>query len=256
MDDLPPNTQQATTQEAHGYQSRVGSLLFAAIVTRPDIARAASKLSEHLQNPSPDHLAAADQCISYLYSTRYLAIEYSASHNYQESITTVTPREIFDNSADASFANNPDRRSGEGYVFKLYGGPIDWASRKQATVTTSTTEAELLAMLHAGKQAIWWENLFRKLHFNTGHKLYIKNDNRQTIRLLTAQTPVLTTKLRHVDISQHWLRERVQNGDIHVKWVATNDMSADGFTKALPRQKQEGFVKQLGLVDIGGRLTT
>ena len=109
MDDLLPNTQQATTQETHGYQSRIGSLLFAAIVTRPDVARAASKLSEHLQNPSPDHLAAADQCISYLHSTKNLTIEYSASCNYQEAATTVIPREIFDNSADASFTNHPDR---------------------------------------------------------------------------------------------------------------------------------------------------
>src|SRR5437773_4210294 len=110
-------------------------------------------------------------------------IEYLTSCNYQEVATTVILREIFDNSADASFANNPDRRSREGYVFKLYGRPIDWVSRKQSTVTTSTTEAELLAMLHAGKQAIWWNNLFKKLHFNTGHDLSIKNDNRQTIRL-------------------------------------------------------------------------
>ena len=123
-------------------------------------------------------------------------------------------------------------------------------------VTTSTTEAELFAVLHAGKQAIWWNNLFKKLQFDPGHELIIKNDNQQTIRLLTAQTPILMTKLRHVDISQHWLRERVQNGDIHVKWVATNDMSTDGFTKALPRQKQEGFVRQLGLMDIGSRLST
>src|SRR3954452_2832944 len=106
MDDLPLNMQQATTQEAYGYQSRVGSLLFAAIVTWPDIARAASKLSEHLRNPSPDHHAAVDQGISYLYSTRHLTIEYSASCNYQESTITTVSKEIFDNSADASFANN------------------------------------------------------------------------------------------------------------------------------------------------------
>ena len=105
-------------------------------------------------------------------------------------------------------------------------------------------------MLHAGKQAIWWNNLFRKLRFDPGHELSIKNDNRQTIRLLTAQTPVLTTKLRHVDISQHWLRERVQNGDIHIQWTETNNIEADGLTKALTRQKHERFVKQLGLVDI------
>ena len=48
IDDLQPNVQQATAQEIHGYQSRVGSVLFAAVVTWSDVVRAASKLSEHL----------------------------------------------------------------------------------------------------------------------------------------------------------------------------------------------------------------
>ena len=62
--------------------------------------------------------------------------------------------EIFDNLADASFANNPNRWSGEEYVFKLYGGLINWVSHKQSIVITSTTEAELLAILHTEKYAI------------------------------------------------------------------------------------------------------
>ena len=118
VDDLLPSERQATAQEIRGYQSRVGSLLFAAIVTWSDVARTANKLPEHLKNPSADHLAAADQCISYLYGTRYLAIEYSANGNSQETTTTSFSTEVFGNSADASFANNPDRRSGEGYVWR------------------------------------------------------------------------------------------------------------------------------------------
>ena len=93
---------------------------------------------------------------------------------------------IFDNLANASFVNNPNRQLGEGYVFKLYGGLIDWVSCKQSMVMTSTTEAELLAVLHARKQAIWWNNLFKKLQFDPGHELIIKNDNQQTICLLMA----------------------------------------------------------------------
>ena len=56
--------------------------------------------------------------------------------------------------ADTSYANSPDRRSMEGYAFKLFNGIINWSSRKQSTITTSTTEAKLLAMLNAGKEAI------------------------------------------------------------------------------------------------------
>ena len=64
----------------------------------------------------------------------------------------------------------------------------------------------------------------------------------------------LDTKLRHVDIHQHWLRQEVQNGQINVSWVPTNEMPADGLTKHLPRQKHEAFLKQLNLVDITDRL--
>ena len=121
-------------------------------------------------------------------------------------------------------------------------------------MSTSTTEAELLSLLHAGKQAIWWHNLFVKLKFDTGHPLTIYNDNMQTIRLLNSESPVIATKLRHIDISQHWLRERVQNGDIHVKWVETSKMIADGLTKLMPPQKHQQFVRMLGLVDIKNRI--
>ena len=72
---------------------------------------------------------------------------------------------VFEAMADASYANYPDRKSGEGYTFKLFGGLIDWAVRKQATVTTSTTEAELLFLLHAGKELIWWNHFFREATF-------------------------------------------------------------------------------------------
>ncbi|KOS36072.1 hypothetical protein ACN38_g13245 [Penicillium nordicum] len=53
--------------------------------------------------------------------------------------------------SDALFGDNKDRKSSEGYICKLYGGPIDWKASKQKTVTTSTTEAELLALVEAGK---------------------------------------------------------------------------------------------------------
>ena len=79
-------------------------------------------------------------------------------------------------------------------------------------------------------------------------------DNQQTIRLLTKETPKLNTKLRHVDIHHHWLRQEVQEEKIDVRWLPTKDMPADGLTKALPRQRHEVFIKQLGLMDIGGHI--
>ena len=65
----------------------------------------------------------------------------------------------------------------------------------------------------------------------------------------------MTTQLRHVDIHQHWLRQEVQNKRISVNWVGTNDMIADGITKALPKVKHIDFVKQLNIEDIRERIS-
>ena len=61
---------------------------------------------------------------------------------------------VFECSSDAAFADNPDRKSSFGYLFKLFGGPIAWKATKQATVTTSSTEAELLAISTASKEVL------------------------------------------------------------------------------------------------------
>ena len=73
-------------------------------------------------------MKAVDHDIRYLASTKYLAIEYKATIEEGELIAVTD--QVFTTAADASFANNPDKRSGEGYIFKLFGGAIDWSSRK------------------------------------------------------------------------------------------------------------------------------
>ena len=245
-DELIPYEGKASPQEIFAYQQKVGSLNFAAVITRPDIAYTTSKLSEFLRNPSPKHHAAVDQAITYLHGTRTLAIQYSAES---------TSQQVFLCASDAAFADDrATRRSTSGYLLNLFGGPIDWHSAKQRTVTTSSTEAELLALTYATKEAIWWRRFFENIRFDPGHELAISCDNQQTIRLMTKESPKLTTRLRHVDVHQHWLRQEVQAGCIRLDWLATNDMPADGLTKALPRQRHERFVRQLGLVDIGDRV--
>jgi hypothetical protein len=103
------------------------------------------------------HLIAADHLISYLYGTKDLAICYDSSQDNQ----------IFTASSDASFADNPNRKSSKGFIFCLFSRLIEWKSRKQKTVTTSTTEAELLAISHAAKQLYWIKRLFSFIQFDT-----------------------------------------------------------------------------------------
>ena len=247
-DELLPYEGQATAQQIHAYQQRVGSINFPAVITCPDVALSASRLATFLSNPSPAHTAAADQTITYLNGTKTLAIEYSAP-------TLGDEQRIFFCASDAAFADDREtRKSTSGYLYKLFGGPADWHSMKQKTVTTSSTEAELLALTYATKETIWWRRFFKHIGFNPGHELTVHCDNLQTIRLLTKENQKLATKLRHVDIHQHWLRQEVQAGRIRVNWLPTNEMPADGLTKALPRQRHEQFIKQLNLTDIRTRI--
>lgn len=153
--------------------------------------------------------------------------------------------------SDASFADNTlDRKSSQGYTIRLFGGLIAWKASKQDTVTTSTTEAELLALSQVAKEAMFTSRLLKELNILLPQStITIHCDNIQTINLVTKETSKLHTKLRHVDIHNHWLRQEVQRGTITVEYTPSADIPADGLTKALPGNKWKGFLDQLNLVE-------
>ena len=119
----------------------------------------------------------------------------------------------------------------------LFGGAIGWRANKQNTVTTSSTEAELLALSQTAKEAIFMSRLFKALSLELSEPLRIRCDNKQTLRLFD-ESVKLATKLRHVDIHNHWLRQECRNGTIQLQWEPTSTMIADGLTKALSKQKK------------------
>lgn len=112
-----------------------------------------------------------------------------------------------------SFANDVQtRKSTEGYLLQLFSGPVDWRARKQDTVTTSTTEAELLALSHAAKEIIAWNRIFTEIGLDPEEPANIVDcDNRQIVRLMSMRNPVVKTNLRHVRINNHWLRQEAAN---------------------------------------------
>ncbi|KAL6360878.1 hypothetical protein LRP88_06586 [Fusarium phalaenopsidis] len=231
-------TDQATPQEIRIYQEKVGSVLYTAIMVRPDAAFAASTLSRFLTNPSDEHQKAADQAIRYLYITRHCSIRYGQSSEIGIMVIA----------SDASFADDPDtRRSSQGHLVSLFGGLITWKASRQATVTTSTTEAELLALEQTAKETMSLKRLFHELQFDPEIPWDIRCDNQQTIRLVIGESTRLATRLRHVDIHHMWLRQEVEKKSFTVTYLPTARMPADGLTKALPRQKFERFRAQLNM---------
>jgi hypothetical protein len=103
--------------------------------------------------------------------------------------------------SDASYADDIDtRRSSQGYVMSLFGGPVIWRAARQSTVTTSTTEAKLLAVEHTAKETLALQRFFKDIKLDLGELWTIFCDNQQTIRLIVGENERITTKLRHVDI--------------------------------------------------------
>ncbi len=240
---LPGQSSPLPEWQINGYQSKVGSVLYAAISTRPDIAFATSYLSRFLRQPTHAALEQINRCIQYLFATKHRSLCF---HGNQES----PELEVF---TDASFADDPvDRHSTSGYLIRLYGGPIAWKSGKQATVTTSSTEAELLALTEATKETMATARLFIGMRFDLQEQLRIWCDNVQTIRLVTEQIPRLRTQLRHVDIHNAWVRQQVLQKVVQIQHLPTAKMPADGLTKPLSRANFAKFVANLNLDNKAG----
>jgi Reverse transcriptase (RNA-dependent DNA polymerase) len=214
----------ATPQDLHAYQERIGSIIYPSIITRIDIAAAASLLATFMTNPSPRHRAEVDRLICYLRDTKHLAIEYSAGGPHQTSAKAVEA------ASDAAFGDDPaSRRSSEGFVIRLFGGPIDWKATRQSSVSLSTTEAELMSLTNAARSYMWWTRFFRQIDFDPGHEPVIFCDNKMTTDHIMAENPKIHTNLKHVAIRDSWLRERAERKELAIEWVPTAEMPADGF---------------------------
>ncbi len=234
------NSDQSNSQRVYVFQQRVRSLNFAAVIFRSDIVFATAKLAQFLKNSNSNHLAIANRMIAYLNDIRNLIIEFSENFS-----------EIFLCASDVAFADDElIRKSSDDYLFKLYDDSIDWRAVKQVTITTFSIETELLILSRIAKKTIWWRRFFEFIKYDSMKKLHIRCDNRQILRVLKKEMLKLDTKLKHVDIHRHWLRQEIQTNRISVNWCSTAEMSADDFIKMLSRQKHEEFLKQLYLIDI------
>ena len=112
----------------------------------------------------------------------------------------------------------------------------------------------MLALSQTAKEAIYMARLFKALSLELNEPLSIQCDNKQTLRLLVEESLKLQTKLRHVDIHSHWLRQEVQRRAIHLEWRESKKMMADGLTKALGYQNFVKFRSMIGLTDEEQRL--
>ena len=209
------------------YQEIVGSLIYLATYSRPDIAYASGKLSQFMSNPTATHLKAARRVLRYIKGQRDRRIWYFPTGEE----FSASDGDVF-GYADASYMNDLDTsRSHSGYCFVKYNGLITWESKRQPVVTTSTMESEYLAMAPAAKEAVFLGQLRAQIDNTFFRAIVVKTDNQAALQ--HAQHTTNHRRTKHIDVQYHYVRDCVDNGYIDVEYVASYENIADVFTKAL-----------------------
>ncbi len=221
------------------FQQLVGSLLYAAVATRPDIPFAVATCCRFTSEPTAAHLTAAKRVLRYLrgsadYGLFYQQLDDSANVNLIGY-------------SDADWAGDRDtRKSTTGHLFLMANAAVSWLSQRQPVVALSSTEAEYVALSSSAQQAIWLRRLLADLGVDMSEPTSVYEDNQGAICL--ASNPVAHKKAKHIQIRHHYIRECVADGSIQLHYVPTTEMLADLLTKALPRQQFQRLRATIGVI--------
>lgn len=147
--------------------------------------------------------------------------------------------------ADADFANDKDdRKSVSGYTFLVYGNLVSWSTKRQQTVSLSSTEAELIALSAAVKEGLWITNFLNELDVEC-IPFVIKEDNIPCIQC--AEEPRSDQRMKHLDIKYLFIRETIRSGKLQLEYIPSGDQPADALTKGLPKTQ---FLKLFKILDV------
>jgi hypothetical protein len=218
------------------YASAVGSIMYAMICTRPDVAYALGVTSRFQADPGEEHWKVVKNIIKYLRRTRDMFLIFGGSDLKLEGYT------------DSSFQTDPDdSKSVSGYVYTLNGGAISWKSSRQSTIADSVTEAEYIAASKALKEGVWIKKFICELgivpQIENLVPLYCDN----TGAVAQAKEPRSYHKSKHTLRRYHLVREIVGIGDISIEQVNTKNNIADPLTKSLPQQQFDRHLDCMGM---------
>ena len=128
----------------------------------------------------------------------------------------------------------------------MNNGCISWRSKKQSTVALSSTEAEYMALTEATQEAVWLKSFLCELgEMKSDEAVKRYEDNQGSIAL--AKNPEFHKRTKHIDIRYHFVREKVEDGQVLLQYCATKDMKADMMTKPIPAVQIENLRNILGI---------
>ncbi|UYV80232.1 K02A2.6-like, partial [Cordylochernes scorpioides] len=208
------------------YREAVGSLLYLANKTRPDVAYAVGYEGRSMHEPTNQDIQNVKRTMRYLKQTKTFGLHYSKQDEDME----------LNAYCDSDFAGDmKTRKSTSGYTILFGKGPISWSSRKQPIVALSTTEAEYIAAAECVKELIYMKALIEELTNETIlAKLNIDNQSAMTLM----KTGQMNRKTKHIDVRYHFLKDQIRE-NVDVQFCPTQDQVADILTKTLPKETFE-----------------
>ncbi|CAL8998294.1 unnamed protein product [Prunus brigantina] len=236
--DQPPKTEQEKLEmQDKPYASLVGSLMYAHVCTRPDLAFCISVLGRFQSNTGQAHWVVGKKVLRYLQRTKeyklvYRRVEESKLEGY----------------ADADFAGCLDtQKCTSGVVFLFAGGPVAWKSVKQQYVSTSTMQAEFLAVYEATSIAIWLKNFMSVLRIveSIQRPIQLWNDNSAAVYFAKGNKRSLG--LRHLQLKFLSPKEKIRDGLTTLDHIGTDSMIANPLNKGLPNHVFRRHVRSMGL---------
>lgn len=219
------------------YRTVLGSLQYLSF-TRPDIAYSVNRLSQLMHRPTDLHWQAAKRILRYLAGT--------ISHGIYLSARSPLSLHVF---SDADWAGDVDDFvSTNAYIMYLGSTPIAWTSKKQTGVARSSTEAEYRSVANTTAEIIWVCSLLSELGVSLPSIPTVYCDNVGATYL--SANPVFHSRMKHLTLDFHFVRQNVQTGALRVSHISTHDQLADALTKPLPRQRFNELMRKIGVTAV------
>ena len=218
------------------YSNAVGSVMYAMVCSRSDIAYSVGVVSRFIGNPGKEHWNGVKWILRYLKGTSDHGILFRKVNGATCEVAGFV---------DSDFAGDIDkRRFITGFVFTMSGGAISWKASLQSVVALSTTEAQYIALTEAVKEAIWLRGLISELGFKQ-KTVTISSDSSSAIEL--SKNPKYNERTKHINVRLHFIREEISSGVVSVVKIPFEVNLDDMLTKPLPAIKFMSSLNSIGL---------
>lgn len=233
-------------EKAGQYASLVGSMLYLANCTRPDISFGVGVLARHLRSPYTTHWKLARQMLKYCIATRDLGLTYGPGST--EAIDLVGYSDSNYGGHFYPVVNEAiSRKAVSGYVFLSNGTPVSWSSKKQPVMSRSTDDAEYLGLANAASTGLWLRKLYGEMSGSV-KSLTIFGDNMASLQHVS--DPGSINRSKHIDIAYQFILDRAMRNDLKFVYVPSAENVADIFTKALTFSVFVYLRQMLGVVQV------